>query len=162
MLLTPSFFVYFFNDKSESNINEESNAAHKILTVNPATEKCHSKLSQPNKGQKSLYETYPELAACETNFVKRNLFAAERRRTSTAAGNGVTLEEIQNHIYEKIPELRERGISKSTIHNMFVPTNKRNKNAECYKSLIDAKVPKKKTVIEKIMLTRIFYLPKFQ
>ena len=44
MLLTPSFFVYFFNDKSESNINEESNAAHKIPTVNPAIEKCHSQI----------------------------------------------------------------------------------------------------------------------
>ena len=41
------------------------------------------------------------------------------------------------------PYLREHGISESTVYNLFVPPNKRNKNAERYKSLIDARVQKK-------------------
>ena len=55
MLLTPSFFVYFFNDKSESNINEESNAAHKILTVNPnVTANCHNQTKDRNHFMKHI------------------------------------------------------------------------------------------------------------
>ena len=54
VLLTPCFLVYLFNDKSEVNINGESNTAHKTLTVSPATEKTTAKLSQPNKGQTTL------------------------------------------------------------------------------------------------------------
>ena len=58
----------------------------------------------------------PGIRSCVTNFLKQNSFVAERRRrTSTATGIGVTLEEIRNHIHETIPELRENGISKSTI-----------------------------------------------
>ena len=122
MLLKPSFFTFLFNDKSEVNINKESNTAHKTLTASPAPENVTTKLLRPNKGRKPLYETYPELVSCVTNFLKQNSFVAERRRrTSTATGTGVTFEEIRNHIYETIPELRKRGISKSAIHNLFAP-----------------------------------------
>ena len=114
MLLKPSFFTFLSN--------KENNTAHKTLTASPTPENVTTKLLRPNKGRKPLYETYPELVSCVTNFLKQNSFVAERRRrTSTATGTGVTFEEIRNHIYETIPELRKRGISKSAIHNLFAP-----------------------------------------
>ena len=68
MLLKPSFFTFLFNDKSEVNINKESNTAHKTLKASPAPENVTAKLLRPNKGRKSLYETYPVLVSCVTNF----------------------------------------------------------------------------------------------
>ena len=94
------------------------------------------------KGCKPIYETYPDLVNCVTNFLKQNSFAAQRR-TSTAPGTGVTLEQIRTHIYEMILELKERGISKNTIHNLFTAPNKRNNKVVRFKALIDAKAPKK-------------------
>ena len=53
--------------------------------------------NQTNMSQ-TTYETYLELVPRVTNFLNRNSFAAEgRRRTSTATGVGVTLEDIRNH-----------------------------------------------------------------
>ena len=49
-------------------------------------------------------------------------------------------------MYETVPELKEQGISKTTIHNLFVAPNKRNNNSKRYLSLIDAKVPRKKNI----------------
>ena len=131
MLLAPPFFAFLFGE--DAHANKEA--------LEPfETGKNEKSLScQLKKGRKSIYETYPDLVNCVTNFLKQNSFAAERR-TSTTTQTGVTLEQIRTHIYTMIPELKERRISRNTS---TTAPNKRNKNAVWYKSFIDAKVPKK-------------------
>ena len=95
---------------------------YEIINIIPSLDS--NKPTGPNsipKGRNPRYETNPDLFHCVTSFLKQNSFDTERRRkASTATGTGVTLEKIRTPIYEMIPELEEREISRNTIHNLFV------------------------------------------
>ena len=73
----------------------------------------------------SFVSKFPDVLPRTTELLKQHSFQAEsRRRTSTATGNGVSLAEIREHLYRTIPGLKKRGISRNTIHSLFVPPRK--------------------------------------
>ena len=63
---------------------------------------------------------------------------------------GVTLAEVQTHVKEKIPALKEGGISRTTLHELLVAPRKGTRNSKRYHSLVDARVPGKDNTIRKI------------
>ena len=99
-----------------------------------------------SSGRVPFHAKYPELVEVATNFIKSHSFAAHnRRRNSVGTGTGVSLRNIQEHVIENVPGLKEAGgISVDAIHNLFVPPNKNSSRAHLYKSLIQAKIPKKR------------------
>jgi hypothetical protein len=96
-------------------------------------------------GRKPLYQKFPTLLDCATDFIKSHSFQAHnRRRETTGTGTGVSLKDLQKHLFENVPDLREHGISRDTIHHLKVAPRKSGLKATRYKSLIDAKVSQKR------------------
>ena len=58
--------------------------------------------------------------------------------------SGVTLDEIQKHLLETIPGLKDMGIIKHTIARLMDPPGKATIAASRYKSLVKARVPGEK------------------
>ena len=81
MLLDSLIFeiLLTFNDQKEPN-----NEAAKDNAINDDSMQTTSKVFGPEKTRrKSLVETFPTLAACATDFIKSNSFAAHNRRRET-------------------------------------------------------------------------------
>ena len=77
-------------------------------------------------------------------FVKQDGFMAQsRRRDETAYSSGVTIAQIQEHVYSKFPALKDHRVSLSTICRMFEAPSKSNLASGWYKGLIDDKVGRK-------------------
>ena len=78
-------------------------------------------------GQASIVSKFPRIVDEVTEFIKQNGFSAQsRRRTDTAYSSNVTIKQIQSHLYQKFPALKEHKISLTTIHRMFNAPNKSN------------------------------------
>ena len=81
MLLDSLIFeiLLTFDDQKEPN-----NEAAKDNAINDDSMQTTSKVFGPEKTRrKSLVETFPALAACATDFIKSNSFAAHNRRRET-------------------------------------------------------------------------------
>ena len=81
MLLDSLIFeiLLTFDDQKEPN-----NEAAKDNAINDDSMQTTSKVFGPEKTRrKSLVETFPTLAACATDFIKSNSFAAHNRRRET-------------------------------------------------------------------------------
>ena len=68
----------------------------------------------------------------------------------------VTLADIQAHLKEKLPQLKQKGISRTTIHQLLVAPRKGTRNAQRYNNLISAKVPSKDNTQHKTNLDSHF------
>ena len=81
-------------------------------------------------GRHPLYEVYPEIVTHTVTFIKLHGFSAQSRQRSTV-GNamGVSLEDVRQHLLNKLLELCKRGISKTTVHSLFCSSKER--NTEC-------------------------------
>ena len=87
----------------------------------------------------AFYEAWTKTPASETSkivttvtdFVQQHGFAAEaQRRTSVSNAMGVTLAEIKSHLLAEVPQLARKGLSRTTIHELFVaPQKKKRRNA---------------------------------
>ena len=74
-------------------------------------------------------------------FIKQHGFSAQNcRRMETGYSTGVTVKQIQQHLYTIYPELREHKMPLATIRRMFQAPNKHLKVAGRYKALINARV----------------------
>ena len=96
-----------------------------------------------NDGRKGkpLHLNSPQILDVVAEFIKQHGFSAQnRRRTETGYSTGVTVKQIQQHLYTNYPELKEHQISLSTIRRMFQAPNKHLKAASRYKALINARV----------------------
>ena len=62
---------------------------------------------------------------------------------------GVTLAEIRTHIIKHIPELKARGLSRTTVHELMVAPRKRARNAQRYRELVQSRVPGKDNSLRK-------------
>ena len=113
-------------------------------------EPVYSYLPRQRPRQKPLYQQFPDIVTLVTDFLQAHGFAAEARRRS-CIGNamGVTLAGIQEHLKAKIPQLKERGISRTTIHELLVAPRKGTRNAKRYHGLVAAKVPGKDNSLRK-------------
>ena len=105
---------------------------------------CVPKQKKRGSGRPSLASKFPNLIDVVAEFIKQHGYQAhQRRRTETATSCGVTLREIQQHLYEKIPELKKHGLGKTTIAYLMALPHKGHRSSERYKSLVDARVPGK-------------------
>ena len=76
---------------------------------------------QLKPGRRPYYMEFPELVTTVSDFVKLHGYAAEaRRRTTVGNAMGVSLADIVQHVKEQITELKEKGISRGTIHSLLV------------------------------------------
>ena len=90
-------------------------------------------------GQPSITSKFPQIVDVVAEFIKQHGFSAQnRRRTEKSSSNGVTVKQIQQHLYTNYPELKEHKISLTTIRRMFQAPNKHLKAASRYKVLINA------------------------
>lgn len=96
-------------------------------------------------GQPSICSKFPDLVNIAADFVKQHGFAAQsRRRTGTGSSSGVSVAQIREHLLDKVPGLREHGISTSTTRRLFHAPDKGNVASHRYKALIDARIGCKK------------------
>ena len=110
----------------------------------PSQTSCARTQMNRGGGRPSIVSRFPNLVDIVAEFIKQHGYQAhQRRRTETATSCGVTLREIQQHLYEKIPELKKQGVGKTTIAYLMAPPHKGHRSAERYKSLVNARVPGK-------------------
>ena len=96
------------------------------------------------RGQPSNVSKFPGVVDEVAEFIKQSGFSAlSRRRTETAYSSGVTIKQIQSHLYQKSPALKEHKISLTTICRMFNAPNKNDCCSIRYKGYVDVKVEAK-------------------
>ena len=92
-------------------------------------------------GQPSITSKFPQIVDVVAEFIKQHGFSEQnRRQAETGYSTGVTVKQIQQHLYTNYPELKEHKISLTTIRRMFQAPNKHLKAASRYKALINARV----------------------
>ena len=92
-------------------------------------------------GQPSIVLKFPQIVDEVSEFIKQLGFSSQSRRwTETGYSSGVTAKQIQQHLYDTYPELKEHKISLSTIRRIISAPNKHFKAADQYKTLVDARV----------------------
>ena len=133
MVLTPDVFeeILAINNqqvpspagkKPTESSNQEENSSQ---SKDSQHQQAKGRENVAKAGRPSLVSKFPDIIPRTTELLKQHSFQAEsRRRTSTATGNGVSLAEIQKHLYRTVPGLKEHGICRSTIHSLFVPPRK--------------------------------------
>ena len=90
-------------------------------------------------GQPSIVLKFPQIVEV-FQFIKQLGFSSQSRRwTETGYSSDATAKQIQQHLYDTYPELKEHKISLSTIERIFNAPNKHFKAADQYKALVDAK-----------------------
>ena len=90
-------------------------------------------------GQPSITSKFPQIVDVVAELIKQHGFSAQnRRQAETGYSTGVTVKQIQQHLYAICPELKEHKISLNTIRQMFHAPNKHLTAACRYKTLINA------------------------
>ena len=90
-------------------------------------------------GQPSIVLKFPQIVDEVFQFIKQLGFSSQSRRWTETGYSSVTAKQIQQHLYDTYPELKEHKISLSTIKRIFNAPNKHFKAADQYKALVDAK-----------------------
>ena len=99
-------------------------------------------------GPTPLQHRFPEILTAMTEFVKMHGFGAhQRRRTGTGTSNGVTVEQIRQHVLENVDGLEK--ISRSKIYNLLQPARSTSKEASRHVDAIDVRVGVKTCDISK-------------
>ena len=60
---------------------------------------------------------------------------------------GVSLADIVDHVKQSLPEFKEKGISRHTIHHLLAAPHKNRVAACCYRVVVEAKVPPKRNTV---------------
>jgi hypothetical protein len=117
---------------------------HVAVTEEPEDDDTYCHLPKHKPGPVPVYQQFPDLVLVVTEFIQSHGFSAQnRRRNEIGNAMGVTLAEIQGHVMEKMPELKKRGISRTTIHELLVAPRSGTINASRYHGLVKARVPGK-------------------
>lgn len=140
LILDKDAFVLILKGGCENNENEEELKEHENI------EKTTFIGPKKRPGRIPLYIKFPSLVDCATKFIKEHSYTAHvRRRETTGTGVGVTLKDIQEHLLENVPGLKNSGgIHRDTIHRLTVAPRKNTIRSHRFKGLIDARVPGKK------------------
>lgn len=86
------------------------------------------------RGRPSSHTKYPELVLCVKSFIEQNSAEAHlRRRTDTMYNNGVTLQQIANHVKSTLGIT----ISRHTVHRLMQPPRKKTIASKLYKCLVN-------------------------
>ena len=133
----------------DKNCNEEDSDEVVVLD-----ESCKISSQKGKGGQPSIVSKFPNIVDEVSEFIKQHGFSAQnRRRTETGFSCGVTAKQIQQHLYDKYPDLKEHKISLTTIRRLFSAPNKHFKAADRYKSLVNARVGTKQNSYMKMLTT---------
>ena len=102
-------------------------------------------VGKKHRGEPSIASKFPTLVHSAADFVKQQSFAAQiRRQTNTGSSAGVSIAEIRQHLLDKVPGLKQHGISLSMVRRLFQAPNRGNIASQKYKALIDARIGVKK------------------
>ena len=117
-------------DGDNTNLEELSNP---VLATNER--------STATRGQPSIAAKFPDIVNIAADFVKQHGFAAQnRRRSETGSSSGVSIQQIRENLLDKVPALREHGISLSTTRRLFHAPNKGNVASRRYKAFVDGRI----------------------
>ena len=144
IILDSNLFEMLLTFNEPPRPTEESSTITKNSTQNNT--KTNAAIGPTNKkGRKPLYMKFPSLVQSATDFIKSHSFEAHnRRRETTGTGTGVALKDLQQHLLQNVPGLKEHGISRDTIHHLMIPPRKSNRQSIRYAGVIDAKISRKR------------------
>jgi hypothetical protein len=140
-VLTPGVFERILL-VDEADVEEDvsvldANSADVNEDVSTNNDNCRTGVG----GQPSIVSKFPEIVNEVAEFIKQHGFSAQsRRRTETGYSSGLTVKQIQQHLYATYPALKDHKISLSTIRRMFQAPNKHLTAACRYKALVNARV----------------------
>ena len=96
-------------------------------------------------GRKAYHTIFPSMAQRALEFLQQHGWSAqERRRASIGNSVGVSLESLRKHLLETVPGLKEKGISRTSVHQLLLPPRQKTLNANRYHGVVPAKVPGKR------------------
>ena len=143
LLMQPDCFLRLLTNQSDENIPKKQTEKVNLKSQN---QKQVFEGPKQRLGRRPLFERFPTLIECATDFIKQHSFSAHvRRRESTATGTGVSVAEIRSHLLKNVPGLAESGgISRDAIHQLTTAPRKNTNKASRYKGLIEARIPGKR------------------
>jgi len=98
------------------------------------------------KGREAIEDVHPEIIDILEKFIHQSSAEAHlRRRDSVMYTNGLTLQNMVDHVYQTI---RVRT-SRSTVSRLMKPRRRGTHNSKRFKCLIDARVPPKRNYGER-------------
>ena len=132
-----------------SDIHDHTNSDSELVDHSDLSETsthlADNENAKTTRGQPSISSKFLDLVNIAADFVKQHGFAAKsRRRTGTGSSSDVLVVQIREHLLDKVPSLKEHGISISTTRRLFHAPNKGNVASLRYKALIDARIGCKK------------------
>jgi hypothetical protein len=101
-------------------------------------------------GRKRTYFHWPQLIPETLKFIKSNSFSAQERRRTGTINIGVSLPQIQEHLYQTVPGLKVKGIDVRSIRHLMKPPRSALRSSIRYFGVIDANIPSKRNDIRKI------------
>ena len=106
----------------------------------PAAEVKAASAPSGKRGRASIINKLSQDIECATRFIKKHGYSAHvRRRTDTGNVSGVTHAQICDHLLQQISGLKERGLGRTTVAYLMVPSRQKTLAAERYKSLVKAR-----------------------
>ena len=130
-----SFDWLFTSSSSESDSDEKMDSV-----VDDGSDDVSQFFVPLKRGRQSMNESHPELVPCISDFIRQNTAAAHLRRRDTAMyTNGVSLQQIVDHVFKT---LRVK-VSRSTIRRLCLPSRKNTINGRRHKGLVNARIPPK-------------------
>ena len=96
------------------------------------------------RGRKAHHIIYPSMAKCALELLQQHGWSAqESRRSSIANYVGVSLKSVRNHLLATFPGLKEKGVSRTTIHQLLLSPRQKSHNATRYHCIVQSRVPGK-------------------
>eukprot|EP00117_Sycon_ciliatum_P025801 scpid112226/ scgid21331/ len=121
-----------------------------VVTATDVDTDVYHHQPQQKPGRQPIFETHPELVGIVTEYIQNHGFSAQSRRRSTVGNDmGVSLTDIREHVMKRMPEVREKGISRTAIHQLLVAPRQSTINAARYHGLVKARVPGKNNNLRK-------------
>ena len=121
IILDSNLFEILLTFNEPLRPTEESSTITKNSTQNNT--KTNAVIGPTNKIiRKPLYMKFLFLLQSATNFIKPHPFEAHNQRRETiGTRTGVSLKDLQKHLLQNVPGLKEHGISRDTIHQLIIP-----------------------------------------
>ena len=97
------------------------------------------------RGRPKKHDQFPSIVQETLSYLEQHGCEAQlRRRTATTNCLGVTLKDLRNHLLAAVPDLKTKGISRTTIHELMMLPRRKTVNAARYKELVNSRVPQRK------------------
>ena len=97
-----------------------------------------------HRGRPRKHDQFPSIVQKTLEYLEAHGCEAQRRRRAeTTSCLGISLKDLRKHLLASVPGLKEKGISRTAIHELMMPPRQKTVNAGRYKSLVNSRVPKK-------------------